>query len=180
MPKHKSKSKYRSRSRSRSPRTRHGEKRRKYEESSEKHRHDDDNLNRGRPSESRGNERQDDRKVTPKKKLEDFDIKDYKIYFDRMFFRDYDIVKKNTPVYQEFWTFYDRVQRIRKQRQKRVASLADRNVGGCEEVELGHGVKIPAVFSKFLTVPIALKYSDPEDYIFKLNPGIFRLNTMIR
>lgn len=173
MPKHKSKSKHRSRSRSRSrsPRRRREEKRRKYEESYDKRHHDMSHSSRS--SDRKGDDRESGQKATPAKKLEDFDIKDYKIYFDRMFFRDYDVVKKNTPVYQEFWTFYDRVQKIRRQRQKPIASLSDRNLKGREEIELAPGVKIPAEFSKFLTVPIALKHSDPEEYIFKLNPGTF-------
>jgi hypothetical protein len=105
----------------------------------------------------------------------EFDIKSCKSFFDKMFFRIYDVIVKGSPQHEDFWKFYDKIQNIQRLRQVRVGSTSRLSTAG--ELEDSKGtisigrIQVPEKYSKKLTVPFRLMMVDTKDYITRLNPG---------
>lgn len=111
-----------------------------------------------------------------KNKIINFDTRRFKSYFDRMFFRDYDIIKKGSIQYEDFWKFHEKIQR---------RQMAKGSIGFQDNLKLSdeklikisecsyETLSVPRRYAKQHTVPFSLKYTEVEDYIYKLNPGKF-------
>lgn len=103
---------------------------------------------------------------------EAFDIKDYKMYFDRMFFRSTDLIRHGSPSYVDFWKFYDKIQLMRKKSgQKSNSTHAAASSEDSRLIRLNGGLTIPEKYTKKDSVPFKLKEVNPNEYIYRLNPG---------
>jgi hypothetical protein len=101
-----------------------------------------------------------------------FEIKKIRSLLDRMFFRDFDVIKKGSTQYDDFWKFHEKIQAIRN---KGMSSKLDGGLSeGFKKITFGDGaqIEIPNSYSKKHTVTFSLEYTDVEDYIYKLNPGM--------
>jgi len=102
-----------------------------------------------------------------------FDIKKFKSYFDRMFFRSYDVIVSGSPQHDDFWKFYDKIQSI--QQQHNIKSQSSHGIGDVrslksDSVTVGK-IHLPGKYSKKLTIPFHLQFLNTEDYISNLIPG---------
>lgn len=101
-----------------------------------------------------------------------FDITPFKRYFDRMFFRDTDIIKKGSVQYEDFWKFYEKIRRIQASKKKSTIDV-DNTQNSMRNVEIQNKrIQVSGVYAKIHTVPFSLKHTTVEDYICNLYPGI--------
>lgn len=99
-----------------------------------------------------------------------FDVKPFKTYFDRMFFRDGDVIRRGSIQYEDFWKFYDKIKRIQENKGKNAS--ASTNKDSKKEFQVcNKTLRVPTAYAKIHTVPFQLKHTDVEDYITKLYPG---------
>ena len=113
--------------------------------------------------------------------LSEFDIKPFKPFFDRMFFRSYDVIVKGSPQHEDFWKFYEKIQSIQRQQKLKTGKSSRFSTkivddGPMGSINVGR-LRLPDKYSKKLTVPFQLKFAHAEDYIANLNPG--RLNCIL-
>lgn len=102
-----------------------------------------------------------------------FDITPVKRYFDRMFFRDTDIIRKGSVQYEDFWKFYEKIRRIQVNKKKSNIDI-DKAQHSMRNVEIQNkSIQISGVYAKIHTVPFSLKHTTVEDYICNLYPGNF-------
>lgn len=117
---------------------------------------------RSRSPKSHKSKDHDKKKKSETKFNQEFSFEDYQKDLDVLFFTDRDVIKKGTPLYEEFWKFHTKYQMMKK-RQGVTSWTAPRTN---PSNELG----IPTNYHRSFLINFGLNLPPPDKLISRLTP----------